>query len=352
MKLLNDTVAKITPHDENVRQKAIQRLERLTMPRWAMGRLMDLAVDLAGITGNPAPSFEKRTAVIIAADHGIADEGVSSFPKEVTAQMIYNFLRGGAGINAVSRMAGARVKIVDMGVATRLEGISGHPDFISCPVSRGTSSISKGAAMTVDQAVASIERGIQIALDLAGDTDIFATGEMGIGNTTPSSAIVSVFTGFSPSEVTGRGTGLDDERLAFKIRMIEKAIDINSPDPSDGLDVLSKIGGFEIGGMAGIILGAASLKKPVIIDGFISTASALIANAVCPLSNYYTVASHQSVEQGHKRALEKLGKKSLFDLNLRLGEGTGAVLAMPFIEASARLLTDVATFDEAGVSAS
>ncbi|WP_027359550.1 nicotinate-nucleotide--dimethylbenzimidazole phosphoribosyltransferase [Desulforegula conservatrix] len=350
MNLLNETLKKITGIDENSKNAAKQRLERLTMPYWAMGRLMDLAEELAGITGNVSPQFEKRTAVIMAADHGIADAGVSSFPKEVTAQMVYNFLRGGAGINAMANMARAKVKVVDMGVASPLEGIETHRDFISCPVAKGTMNMAKGPAMTVGQAVESIEKGIRIALELAADTDIFAIGEMGIGNTTPSSAIVSVLTGISPSEATGRGTGIDDEKLSFKISMIEKSIEINNPDPSNGIDVLSKIGGFEIGGMAGIILGAASVRKPVIIDGFISTASALIADSICPLSRLYMIPSHKSVEQGHIRALEKLGKKPLLDLGLRLGEATGAVLCMPFVEAASRLLTDVATFDEAGVN--
>lgn len=350
MNLLNETIKKISGRSEEAMNSARLRLERLTMPYWAMGRLMDLAEDLAGITGNPSPKFDKRTAVIMAADHGVADEGVSCFPKEVTAQMVYNFLNGGAGINAMARMAGARVKVVDMGVATPLQGIDNHPDFISCPVAGGTANMAKGPAMTLEQAAESIEKGIKIACDLASDTDIFAIGEMGIGNTTPSSAIVSVITGITPAQSTGRGTGIDDKGLAIKISAIEKAIEVNKPDPDNGLDILAKIGGFEIGGMAGIILGAASMKKPVIIDGFISTAAALIADSICPLSRDYMVASHKSVEQGHIVSVEKLGKKPLIDLGLRLGEATGAVLCMPLIEAAARLLTDVATFDEAGVS--
>lgn len=350
MNLLNETLKKITKIDENSKRAARQRLERLTMPYWAMGRLMDLAEELAGITGNASPQVERRTVVIMAADHGIADAGVSNFPKEVTVQMVYNFLRGGAGINAMANMARAKVIVVDMGVASPLEGIESHDDFISCPIAKGTLNIAEGPAMTMSQAVESIENGIKIALELSPNTDIFAIGEMGIGNTTPSSAIVSVLTGISPSDATGRGTGIDDEKLSFKISMIEKAIKINQPDPKNGIDVLSKIGGFEIGGMVGIILGAASVKKPVIIDGFISTASALIADSICPLSRNYMIASHKSIEQGHIRSLEKLGKKPLIDLGLRLGEATGAVLCMPLIEAAARLLTDVATFDEAGVS--
>ncbi len=350
MKLLEETLKKITPADKKSAETAVKRLERLAMPHWALGRIMDLAVELSAITGSQSPGFEKKTAVIMAADHGIALEGVSNYPREVTVQMVYNFLDGGAGISAVAKVSGARVVVVDMGVATELEGVDSHPDFISSPVAPGTSNIAEGAAMTMEQAVMSVETGIRIALELGHATDIFAIGEMGIGNTTPSSAIVSLLADLAPAEVTGRGSGISDARLNLKISLVEKAVRINMPDRLNGLDILSKIGGFEIGGMAGIILGAAVLKKPVIIDGFISTAAALIADVICPFSAEYIIASHQSVEPGHIKALEKLGKKALFDLGLRLGEGTGAVLAMPFVEAAARLLTDVATFDEAGVS--
>lgn len=351
MELLKVTLKKIGPRSENARAAARKRLEKLTMPYWAMGRLMDLAEDLAGIAGNPCPRFARRTAVVLAADHGVAEEGVSCFPKEVTAQMVYNFLNGGAGINAMAKMAGARVKVADMGVATPLKGIGCHPDFISCPVAEGTANMAKGPAMTFSQAVESLEKGIRIALDLAPDTDVYAIGEMGIGNTTPSSAIVSVVTGISLEQATGRGTGIDDKGLALKISVIKKALEINKPDPLNGIDILSKVGGFEIGGMAGIILGAASVRKPVLIDGFISTASALIADLISPESRNYMIASHMSVEKGHVAALERLAKKPLLDLGLRLGEATGAVLCMPMIEAASRLLFDVATFEEAGVSA-
>jgi nicotinate-nucleotide--dimethylbenzimidazole phosphoribosyltransferase len=320
------------------------------MPHWALGRLMDLAVDLAGMTGSVRPPVARKTVVTMAGDHGIAGEGVSLYPQEVTLQMVYNFVRGGAGINALARLAGARVIVVDMGVAGDLGDLVRDGKILSKRVAAGTHSFASGPAMSREEALRAVEAGVEVALELGSSTDLFATGDMGIGNTTPSSAIISLFCGASVDEVTGHGTGLDDARRARKVRTIEKAVALNRPDTKDSLDVLAKVGGFEIGGIAGLILGAASMKKPVLVDGFISTAGALIAKHLAPAACDYMIASHRSMEQGHRIALECLGKRPLLDLDLRLGEGTGAALAMNLVEAAVRIMTEVATFEEAAVS--
>lgn len=347
MKLLESTLKAISAPDADAYRRAHMRLEQLTMPLWALGRLMDLAAELAGMTGRVPPPVSRKAIVTFAADHGVAAEGVSQYPAEVTPQMVRNFVRGGAGINALARVAGARVIVADMGVAADLSDLKDK--ILSRRAGSGTNNMAQGPAMSRDQAIFCLEAGIEIARELAPQTDVFGTGDMGIGNTTASAAITAVLTGRRPSEVTGRGTGIDDGRLARKIRIVEKILELNRPDPSVGLDVLSKVGGFEIGGIAGLILGAAAATKPVIIDGFISGAGALIAQALCPVALNYAVAAHLSAERGHIVLLEKLGKKPLFTLDLRLGEGTGAALAMPLVDAAARLLTDVATFEEAGV---
>ena len=354
MKLLESTLSAISPSDEAARLGAKARLERLTMPHWALGRLMDLAVDLAGMTSSLRPALDRKVVVTMAADHGIAAEGVSAYPQEVTAQMVANIASGGAGINALARQAGARVVVVDMGVAGNSAFIAGkgagRGPVISKWVGPGTRNMAKGPAMTREEAIRGLEGGIEVALDLAFDTDVFGTGEMGIANTTSSSAIVASFSGANPAEVTGRGTGVDEAQLQKKVEQVRSILVLNNPDPADGLDVLSKVGGFEIAGIAGLILAAASLRKPVVVDGFASTAGALIAQALCPLSVQYMIASHLSVEPGHRYALELLGKRPLLDLEMRLGEGTGAAMAMNLVQAAGYLLTDVATFDEASVS--
>jgi nicotinate-nucleotide--dimethylbenzimidazole phosphoribosyltransferase len=286
----------------------------------------------------------------MAGDHGVAAEGVSMYPQEVTSQMVCNFVNGGAGINALARVSGARVVVVDMGVAGDLGPLAAEGKILSRRIGAGTGNLAVGPAMSREDAIRSVEAGIEVALMLAAETDLFATGDMGIANTTPSSAIVSVMTGAAPAEVTGRGTGIDDVGLSLKVAVIEKALAVNRPDPDDAMDVLMKVGGFEIGGIAGLILGAASLRKPVLVDGFISTAGALIAQGLAPLAADYMIAAHKSVEAGHRIALQKLGKEPLLDLGLRLGEGTGAALAMPIVEGAVRVLTEVATFEEAAVS--
>jgi nicotinate-nucleotide--dimethylbenzimidazole phosphoribosyltransferase len=350
MTLLQDTLARIVPQDPAFRAQAKQRLDQLTMPHWALGRLMDLAVDLAGITRSLNPPVARRVIVTMAGDHGVVAEGVSKYPQEVTPQMVLNFLHGGAGINALARTAHARVVVVDMGVAGEVASVGAAGDFVSRPVAKGTANMATGPAMTLEQAVRSVETGIEVARELGSSVDLFGTGDMGIGNTTPSSAMVSAITGASPASVTGRGTGIDDDQFLHKVSVVEKALQVNKPDRSNALDVLSKVGGFEIGGIAGLILGAASMHKPVLIDGFISTAAALIAYGLNPVAGEYMIAAHRSVEQGHRAALAYLNKQPLLDLDLRLGEGTGAALAMTLVEAAVRILTEVATFEDAGVS--
>jgi len=350
MGLLDDTIGRIVPVDETSRQRAKDRLDQLTMPHWALGRLMDLALELAAMTGSTSPVVDRRVVAVMAGDHGVVGEGVSKYPQEVTVQMIHNFIQGGAGINAVSRVSGAEVVVVDMGVASDLGPLPQGARFIAKRVAPGARNMAVGPAMSREEAVKSVEAGIAVALDLEPNFDLFGTGDMGIGNTTPSSAIIAVITGQPPEKVTGRGTGIDEEQFRHKVTVIEKALRINAPDPADALDVLAKVGGFEIGGIAGFILGVASKRKPVVIDGVISAAGALIAHGICPDAANYMIAAHRSVEQGHIVALQHMNKRPLLDLDLRLGEGTGAALAMTLVEAAVRIMTEVATFEEASVS--
>jgi nicotinate-nucleotide--dimethylbenzimidazole phosphoribosyltransferase len=352
MRLLTETLHAIKPQDATARAGAKARLDQLTMPHWALGRLMDMALDLAGQTGTITPDVKKKAIVVMAGDHGVVAEGVSKYPQDVTWQMVANFVGKGAGINALAVQAGAEVVVVDMGVVKGLEEIARSGAIISAPVAKGTANMAKGPAMSREQAIQAIETGIRVARTLIEEKgcSVLGVGEMGIGNTTPSSAIIAVLTGRPVWEVTGAGTGLNDAELHHKIQVIEKAIHVNHVESTDGLDVLSKVGGFEIGGIAGIILGAAALHTPVMIDGLITTAGALIAQSLCPTSAEYMFAAHKSVERGHIIALERLGKKPLLDLGFRLGEGTGAALAMNLIEASVAVLTKVKTFEEAMVS--
>ncbi len=350
MALLADTVAKISGQDEEWRAKAKARLDQLALPHWSLGRLMDLALDLAGMTRSMEPAVDRRVVVTMAGDHGVVAEGVSRFPQDVTPQMVHNFVNGGAGINALARQAGAKVVVVDMGVAADLGELAASGRIIDRKVAPGTANIAAGPAMGREEAVAAIEAGIDVALGLVDEVDIFGTGDMGIGNTTPSTAIVACLCGCGVAEVTGRGTGLDDGQLAHKIKVIETALDLNRPDPADPVDVLAKVGGFEIGGLAGLVLGCAAARKPVLVDGFISTAGAMIARAIAPAAADFIIAAHRSVEPGHRRMHEYLGKDPLLDLNLRLGEGTGAAVAMNLVVAARAVLTDIATFEEAMVS--
>lgn len=335
--------------DPGIIAAAQQRLDSLTKPQGSLGRLEEFAKCLAGITGNRMPPlFEKKAIFTFAGDHGVTDEGISLFPKEVTVQMVYNFLEGGAGISVLARHIGAEVIVVDIGVDHNFDE---NKCLIRKKVVRGTKNMRKGPAMTRDEAVRTIETGIGIALQYAEKGyGLFGTGDMGIGNTTASSAIASVMTGSAPADVTGKGTGISDEALGHKVRVIEDAIALNGPDRTDPIDVLAKVGGAEIGGIAGLILGAASQRIPVVIDGLISTAGAIIAYGIEPACRDYMFAAHNSVEKGHRVMLNTMGLEPVLDLGLRLGEGTGAALAMSLIEAGLKIYREMATFDEAGVS--
>ncbi len=349
MQLLEQTVAAISGQDQAARERAKERLDQLIMPHWALGKLMDMALDLAGMTGSVRPPVRRRKIVAMAGDHGIAKSGVSLFPQEVTVQMAQGFIAGVAGVNVLARQSGTEVVLVDMGIAGELDEKTAAA-VIDRKVARGTANFAEGPAMTREQAIQALEAGISVAQELAADTDVFGTGELGIGNTSPSSAMVATLCGIPVAAAVGRGTGLDDEQLQHKIRVLENALALNAPDPTDAIDVLSKVGGFEIAGIAGLILGAAALKKPVVVDGFISTAGALLAAKIAPLSKDYMIASHRSVEQGQVAALKELGKEPLLDLNLRLGEGSGAAVAMNLVEGAVAVLTEMATFAEAAVS--
>jgi len=348
MSLLKSVIDAIGPLDRGLIERTQKRLDNLTKPQGSLGRLEELARKIAGITGKEDPPFQNKAIFTMAGDHGVTEEGISAFPKEVTPQMVYNFIRGGAGINVLARHVGARVVIADIGVACDLEK---HPGLIIKKINYGTKNISRGPAMTKKEAAASIETGIEICLgEFKKGLDIAGTGDMGIGNTTASSAIVSAITGKMAGEITGRGTGIDNDMYDHKIAVIEKALNVNNPDPSDALDVLAKVGGFEIGGITGVILAAASKRIPVVIDGFISGAAALLAYQLQPLTKEYMIAAHCSVEKGHLSVLEHIGLKPLFDFNLRLGEGTGAALGISIAEASIKILIQMATFKNASIS--
>lgn len=345
---IDELIQKIQPLDEAAMQAARRRQGMLTKPQGSLGRLEELSIQVAGITGQPIPKLGGKAVLVMAGDHGVVAEGVSAYPQAVTPQMVLNFLSGGAAINVLSRHVGARVIITDMGVAADLPA---HPDLRSCKVAYGTANMACGPAMTRQQALQALEAGARIALDQIGQgVDMIATGDMGIGNTTPSAAIAAVMTGRPVEEIAGRGTGVDEAGLQRKISAIQRALDINRPDPQDGVDVLSKVGGFEIGGLAGAILAAAAMRRPVVIDGFISTAAAMIADRLAPRVRSYLIAAHTSQERGHHLMMDWLNLKPLLDMKMRLGEGTGAALAMSLVEAACKTLAEMATFGEAGVS--
>jgi len=348
MDRLKEALCDIGSLDDDVMQRTQYKLDNLTKPRGSLGRLEDLAIQICGITRKEAPSLSVKVIFTLASDHGVTEEGVSAFPKEVTSQMVHNFLNGGAGINVLARHTGARVVVADVGVAS---AIPPHKDLVTKKIGLGTKNMVKGPAMTREDAIRSVEAGIEIAeCEFKKGIDIAGTGDMGIGNTTASSAITAVITGASVDDVTGRGTGIDNEALTRKAELIKKAIAVNKPDQNDGLDVLAKVGGFEIGALAGVIIACAANRVPVVIDGFISGAAALIAYRMEPKVKEYMIASHCSVEKGHRIILDYLGLKPLLDLNLRLGEGTGSALAMNIVEAGVKILNEMATFKTAGVS--
>ncbi len=349
---LERTIRQIYPQEHTWREQARERLGDLTMPYWALGDLMDLAVDLAGITRSLQPPLARKKVFVMVGDHGVADEGVSPYPAEVTTQMVYNIVRGGAGINALARQAGAEICLVDVGARDDFTDLVQSGAVLSKKIGRGTANMLHGPAMSRTHAVMAIEAGIEVAKEFAQETDLFATGELGIANTSPGTAIGAMLTGRPVAELAGPGAGLDEAGLRHKIQVIEQAIARNQPDAKDALDVLAKVGGFEIGAIAGLILGAAAQRKPVLVDGFIATAGALIAYRLEPFVRDYIICAHSSAEPGHAALLAHLQRTPLLHLNMRLGEGTGAVLAMNVVAAAAAVLTEVATFAEAGVSTS
>lgn len=345
---LTGIVPSVCPLDSVAMDAARTRQRELTKPPGSLGRLEDLAIQLAGISRNACPSFPRKAILLLAADHGVAAEGVSAYPQAVTAQMVLNFLRGGAAINVLARQAGARVMIADLGVASDLPE---HPDLTNLKIDYGTANLAHGPAMRRDQATAAIRAGIRLVERAIDDgLDLVATGDMGIANTTAASAIIAVMTGLPVERVTGRGTGLDDLGWAHKVTVIERALAATAPDRHDPLDVLAKVGGYEIAGLVGVILQGAAGQIPVLLDGLASGAAALLAVALQPTAAEYLIAAHRSVEVGHSVVLEHLGLHPLLDLDLRLGEGTGAALAMPLIDGAVALLAEMATFADAGVS--
>lgn len=352
MDKLKETIMAIEKIDYSLADETQKRLDNLTKPRGSLGRLEEFAKQIVEITRKINPSLRNKVIFTLAGDHGVAEVGVSAYPKEVTAQMVYNFLNEGAGINVLAKHVGARVVVVDMGVATKLQIANCKmQNFRDKKIGLGTKNMVKGPAMSREEAVRAIEAGIEVFdEELSGGIDIVGTGDMGIGNTTASSAIASVIVGKPPESVTGRGTGIDDKTLTNKIEIIKKAISLNEPDPKDAIDVLSKVGGFEIGGLAGIILAAARKRIPIVIDGFISSAAGLIAYQLEPKVKDYMIAGHCSCESGHRIILNYIGLRPILDLDLRLGEGTGAALAMSIIEAGVKIFNEMATFQSAGVS--
>jgi nicotinate-nucleotide--dimethylbenzimidazole phosphoribosyltransferase len=340
--------SKIAPLDETTMQAARRRQDQLTKPQGSLGRLESLSIQLAGITAQPQPAIHQKVVTVMAGDHGVVAEGVSAFPQDVTPQMVENFLHGGAAINVLARHVGARVVIADMGVAV---DIKPHPDLVVRKIGYGTQNIARGPAMNRAQAEQAILAGAEIVeAQIALGLDVLATGDMGIGNTTPSAAIAAALTRRPAGEIVGRGTGVDDRGLERKVGVVERALQVNHPDGNDAVDVLAKVGGFEIGGLMGAILAAAAHRKPVVIDGFISTAAAMLAVQLVPLTHSYLIAAHSSMERGHRMMLDWLQLTPLLDLQMRLGEGTGAVLALTLLEASCKILSEMATFGQAGIS--
>lgn len=349
MGLLDQTLASIRPADADALAAARERQLRLTKPPGSLGRLEDVGVQLAGLAGEcPPPVPAPATVAVFAADHGVHAQGVSPWPQEVTAQMVGNFLAGGAAVNVLAGLAGADVVVVDVGVATRLDPA---PGLIDRKVRPGTADLSVEPAMTRAEAVQALEVGIDVARELiAGGARCLLTGDMGIANTTASAALIAALTGSEPAEVTGRGTGIDDDTLARKTEIVRSALARHAPDPADPVGVLAAVGGLEHAAIAGFVLGASAGRVPVVLDGVIAGAAALVAAALAPAALDACIAGHRSAEPGHAVALSALGLRPLVELELRLGEGTGAVLALPHVQAAAAVLRDMATFDSAGVT--
>lgn len=362
MDKLKKCIQAIKRPDQEVKKLALKRLADQARPAGSLGILEDVGAKLAAIASLSDKTIastldvklKNKIVITCAGDHGVVEEGVSLFPPEVTPQMVENFVNGGASINVLARHAGATVKVADFGV--NFEFAPDMPIFHK-KVRKGTSNFTKEPAMSRQEAVDSVNGGISIVEELIEEAklkgktvDLLGTGDMGIGNTTPSSAVIAAFSGMSPAELTGRGTGINDDMLKNKIRVIEKGLALHRPDPADPIDVLSKVGGFEIGGLAGLVIGAASYGIPVVCDGIISTAGALIAYELAPIVADYLFAGHRSVEVGHKFMHERIGLAPLLDLQFRLGEGTGAALAFQLMDAATRILSEIKTFEEVEIN--
>ncbi|MGD8189562.1 nicotinate-nucleotide--dimethylbenzimidazole phosphoribosyltransferase [Brevibacillus ginsengisoli] len=346
---IQQRIAEIQPFNQEAAEQAKAHIDQLTKPPGSLGRLEELAIQLAGITGEPFPVVTPPGIIVFAGDHGVVDEGVSAFPKEVTVQMIYNFVNGGAAINVFGRQIGAHLQVVDVGVASDLD----IPQVWNKKVKKGTNNFYIQDAMTREEAEQSILVGIEACEKMLTDgAKLIIIGEMGIGNTTASSAILSALTGIEAEKLVGKGTGISDQSWNHKIRIVKESLESRKPNPLDPIDVLDKVGGLEIGAMAGAILGAAASRVPVLVDGFISSIAAHLAVRLCPAVKEYLIISHRSVEQGHEAILEELGQTPLLDLQLRLGEGSGAAVAFPIVESSTRMIREMATFSSAGISSS
>ena len=355
MTLITETCAAIRPVDHEAARQTQRCLDAKTKPRGSLGVLEALACRLAAIYRRPAPLLPAKTIIVMAGDHGVVAEGVSAYPSEVTAQMLRNFADGGAAINVLARQAGANVIVVNMGTNTRGEGRGARGEeedcVRKCALGPGTANMARGPAMTSAQACQGVETGIRVATEICGaGHTIIGVGEMGIGNTTAASALTAVFTNEPPARVTGRGTGIDEAAWRRKIAVIEKALTVNQPSRTYSLEALAQVGGFELAGLVGVMLGAAANQVPVMLDGFITGAAALVAVALCPQVRDYLIASHKSVEPGHRLILDHLELRPLLNLDLRLGEGTGAALALHLVDASLRIVAEMATFTSAGVT--
>jgi nicotinate-nucleotide--dimethylbenzimidazole phosphoribosyltransferase len=342
---LDQLVAAVVPPDEGLAAVARQRLDSLTKPRGSLGRLEELIVRVVVLTGNPLPQIEAPVIFTLAGDHGVATEGVSAYPQAVTAQMVENFARGGAGVNVLARHVGARVVVADLGVVVPPAEGNGVVRYRVAP---GTRSMTRGPAMTHDEAEQAIAAGAALVGEAA--PDCVGTGEMGIGNTTAASALTAALTGADPAMITGRGTGVADDVWVRKVEVVRRALAVNRPALSDPLGVLAAVGGFEIAGLVGVVLAGAARRVPVVLDGFIATAAALVAARLAPAARHYLIAAHRSAEPGHVRLLEALGLNPYLELGMRLGEGTGAALGIGLLRAALACYREMATFTEAGVS--
>lgn len=348
MNLLNETLKKIKPIDRVVNEQARKRINNLVKPKGSLGMLEDISIQISSITGKLIPDVTKKSIIVLSGDHGVCEEGVAAGLPIVTVVQSYNIVKGVTGVAALAKQAGAEVVVVDIGINNEMD----YDKIINRKIRMGTGNIAKGPAMTREEAVKSLEVGIEIAeKEIKRGVKLLGTGEMGIGNTTPSTAILSVLGGYEPEEVTGVGANLPDDKLANKIKVIKKAIEINKPNKDDPIDVLAKVGGLEIGGMAGVMLAGAANKVPVIVDGYISTVAALIATSIEPNTKEYLICSHASKEKGASCASEILGFKPFLHLDMRLGEGSGAAIAMNVVEAAVYMNREMITFEESGINA-